>query len=291
MFKGAITALATPMRQGEVYRKGLQELVEFQISEGINGLVPCGSTGETATLTREEQATVIRTVAQQAKGRVPVIAGAGTNSTRKAIQLSKMAHEAGADALLHVTPYYNRPTPEGLVEHYRAITEASELPIVIYNVPSRTGCDIQPDTIATIARLPHVVGIKEATGSLARGQQIIAQSSAEFVVLSGDDGTSFALSCLGGAGVISVVSNIVPKAMAQMIAAALAGKLAEGRSLHYKLLPLINLMAIKTNPIPVKAAVSLLGYSDNEVRLPLVPLAGEPLEKLQAEMRRQGLLS
>jgi 4-hydroxy-tetrahydrodipicolinate synthase len=291
MFEGAITALITPMRDGEVDRIALQELVEFQIAEGIQGLVPCGSTGEAATLSRDEQALVMRTVVQQARHRVPVIAGAGSNSTRSAIQLSRMATEAGVDGLLHVTPYYNKPTQAGLIAHYSAISEATELPIILYNVPGRTGCDLLPDTVAKLAQVPRVVGIKEATGSITRGQQVLAACPHSFVVLSGDDGTSMALCTAGAHGVISVVSNVVPAAMTRMIAAARAGRLEEARGIHYRLLPLVDLLFVESNPIPVKAAMALLGRGANEVRLPLQPLAGEKLERLGAELRSQGLLS
>jgi 4-hydroxy-tetrahydrodipicolinate synthase len=291
MFRGTITALATPLRDREVDRQGLQELVEYQIAEGIDALVPCGSTGEAATLTREEQALVIRTVAQQVRKRVPVIAGAGSNSTRTAIELSRMAAEAGADGLLHVTPYYNKPTPAGLVEHFRAVAEAVELPIIVYNVPGRTGCDMLPDTVAQLARIPRIVGIKEATGSVARGQLVIAACPPEFVVLSGEDATCCALTAMGGAGVISVVSNIAPGPTARMIAAARAGRIDEARALHYRYQALIDLLFIESNPIPIKAALSLMGYTANEVRSPLLPLGGEKLERLRAEMTRLGLIS
>jgi len=291
MFHGAITAIATPMQGGEVDRKALQELVERQISEGIDGLVPCGSTGEAATLTREEQALVMRTVVQQARKRVPIIAGAGSNSTRKAVLLSKMAAEAGVDGLLQVTPFYNKPTPAGLLAHFRAIAESCELPIILYNVPGRTGCDMQPETVAKAAAIPRVVGIKEATGSVARGQAVIEACPRDFVVLSGDDATCLALTALGGAGVISVVSNLVPRAMTQLIAAARAGRLEEARGIHYKLLPLMDILFIESNPIPVKAALSLMGIGANEVRLPLQPLEGEKLERVRAELKRQGLAS
>jgi 4-hydroxy-tetrahydrodipicolinate synthase len=290
MFRGTITALATPLRDQAVDRKGLQELVEHQIAGGIDGLVPCGSTGEAATLTRDEQALVIRTVAQQARKRVPVIAGAGSSSTRAAIELSAMAAEAGADGLLHVTPYYNKPTPAGLVAHFRAVAEAVELPIIVYNVPGRTGCDLLPETVAQLAKIARVVGVKEATGSVARGQQVIAACPRDFVVLSGDDATCCALTAMGGAGVISVVSNIVPGPTAKMIAAARAGRIDDARALHYQYLQLIDLLFIESNPIPVKAALSLLGYTANEVRSPLLPLGGEKLERLRAEMARLGLL-
>lgn len=292
MFQGAITALATPMRGGEVDLPALEELCERQIAEGIDGLVPCGSTGEAATLSHEEQAAVMRTVVQQSRGRVPVIAGAGSNATPKAIALSRMAAEAGVDGLLQVTPFYNKPTQPGLLAHYRAIAEATSLPIVLYNVPSRTGCDLLPETIAKAAEIPRVVGVKEATGNLARGQAVIAAVAGRdgFSILSGDDPTCVGLCALGGHGVISVVSNLAPGATAKLIAAAREGRLEEARALHYRLLPLMELMGIESNPIPVKAALSLLGIGANEVRLPLLPLAGEKLERLRAELVRQGLL-
>ncbi len=290
MFTGAITALATPLRNGAVDRKGLQSLVEFQISEGIDGLVPCGSTGEAATLTREEQSLVMRTVVKQTRQRVPVIAGAGSNSTRKAIQLSKMAQEAGVDGLLHVTPYYNKPSGPALISHFRAIAESTKLPVLVYNVPGRTGCDMQPETVAQVAELPNVVGIKEATGSIARAGAVIAACPKEFVVLSGDDATAMALTTMGGHGVISVFANLTPGPAAKMIKAAREGRLEEARAIHYKLLPLMDLLFIESNPIPVKAALSLMGYTGNEVRAPLLPLGDDKLELLRAELKRQGLL-
>lgn len=290
MFTGAITALATPLRDGEVDRKGLQSLVEFQISEGIDGLVPCGSTGEAATLTREEQALVMRTVVQQARQRVPVIAGAGSNSTRKAIQLSRMAEDAGVDGLLHVTPYYNKPGGPALISHFSAIAESTKLPILVYNVPGRTGCDMLPETVAQAAALPNIVGIKEATGSIARAGAVIAACPDDFVVLSGDDATALALTFMGGHGVISVFANLTPGPAATMIKAAREGRLEEARAIHYKLLPLMDLLFIESNPIPVKAALSLMGYTGNEVRPPLLPLGQEKIELLRAELKRQRLL-
>ncbi|MFH1131588.1 MAG: 4-hydroxy-tetrahydrodipicolinate synthase [Pseudomonadota bacterium] len=290
MFSGALTALVTPMSGGKVDVKNLEAFVEFQISEGINGLVPCGTTGEGATLIEEEHSLVVRTVVKQARKRVPVIAGAGANSTAKAIRMSKLCAEAGADALLHVTPFYNKPTPQGLVAHFKAISEAVDLPIVAYNVPGRTGCDMQPDTVAQLAQIPRVVGVKEATGSMIRGAAIIAACGSDFDVLSGDDGTCMTLTALGGAGVISVVSNLVPRLTAGMIAATRDAKMERAREIHYKLRHLIDLLFIESNPIPVKAGVSLIGYGANEVRLPLVPFSGPKLNQLKEEMTKLGLL-
>jgi 4-hydroxy-tetrahydrodipicolinate synthase len=290
-FSGAMTALVTPMRDGAVDHAGLRELVEFQISEGIDGLVPCGTTGEAATLSAEERVAVFKTVVEQTGGRVPVIAGVGANCTRTAVANGKLAEEAGVDGLLHVTPFYNKPPPAGLVAHFTAVAEATALPIVAYNVPGRTSCDMQAETVAQIAKLPNLVGIKEATGSIARGQQVITACPPDFGVLSGDDATAFALTAAGGCGVISVVSNVAPGPTAKMIAHARAGELAAARALHYELLPLMDLLFISANPIPVKAALSLMGYTANELRLPLVPLEQEGIELLRAELKRLGRLS
>ncbi|MCC6750732.1 MAG: 4-hydroxy-tetrahydrodipicolinate synthase [Deltaproteobacteria bacterium] len=291
MFTGAITALVTPMRGGNVDLSALRAFVDFQIEAGIDAVVPCGTTGESATLTDEEQAQVIRTVVEQTRKRVPVIAGAGANSTAKAVQLSKMAAEAGADGLLHVTPYYNKPNQAGLVAHYSALAAAVKLPIVVYNVPGRTGCDLLPETMAQLAKLPGIVAIKEATGLLARGQQVVAACGEKVSVLSGDDATCLGLTLLGGHGVISVVSNVIPGPMAKMIAAARKGALDEARRIHYQYQNLMDLMFVESNPIPVKAGVAALGFGQNELRLPLVPLGGEKLERLTAELRRLGVLS
>jgi len=291
MFSGAITALITPMKQdGAVDLAALRNLVEFQIAEGIDGLVPCGTTGEASTLSLEERAQVIKTTVEQARGRVPVIAGAGANTTPAAVAGSKMAREAGADGVLQVTPFYNKPGPAGLLAHFRAASQATALPLVVYNVPSRTGCDMQPSTVAPIAALPNVVGIKEATGSIVRGQQVIAACPPDFVVLSGDDPTALALTAVGGRGVISVVSNIAPGPMARMIRDARQGRLEQARVLNYTLLPLMELLFVESNPIPVKAAAALMGYGANALRLPLTPLAEEHVGPLRQELQRQGLL-
>jgi 4-hydroxy-tetrahydrodipicolinate synthase len=288
-FEGAITALVTPMRDGGVDAKGLAELVEFQIAEGVQGLVPCGSTGEAATLSIEERALVIRTTVQAARRRVPVIAGAGAQATPAAIESSRMAAEAGADALLHVTPFYNRPTQAGLVAHFGAIAAAARLPVILYNVPSRTGCDLLAETALQLARIPGIVGIKEATGSIARAHEILAGAPAGFSLLSGDDPTCLATTLIGGAGVISVASIVAPRDVARMIAAAREGRLEEARALDRRLRPLYELLSLETNPIPAKAAASLLGFGANEVRLPLLPLSGPKLERLEQGMGRLGL--
>ena len=289
--KGAYTALATPMRRGELYLDGLRELVEHQITAGIDGLVPVGTTGEAATLSPEERFKVIQTTVQAAAGRVPVIAGAGANSTAAAIEGSKLAAEAGADALLHVTPYYNKPTQAGLVAHFTAVAEAAGVPVVLYNVPGRTSCDMLPATVAAAAAAsPKIVAIKEATGDLNRASQVIESVPVGFSVLSGDDFTCMPFCTIGGHGVISVVSNLVPAETAKMIRAVHAGDLARARELHYALLPLMRLLFCQANPIPVKAGLALLGFTDNDVRLPLLPLEGEELEALATALRQLGRL-
>ncbi len=290
MFKGAFTALVTPLRDGQLDLKGLRELTEFQINSGIDGLVPCGTTGEASTLTFEERFQVIKTVVDQTRQRVPVIAGASANATAAAIKNSEAARDAGADGLLHATPYYNKPTPLGLDEHYRAITKAVRLPVLLYNVPSRTGCDLLPPTTAKLANIPNVVGIKEATGSMIRAQDTLVSVPKDFTVLSGDDFTAFSLILLGGHGVISVVSNIAPKLMTQMTSFALDGKASQARAIHYQLLPLIKALFTSSNPILVKAGVALMGYTANELRLPLMPLEEKDAEELRAEMKKVGAL-
>ena len=293
IYTGAFTALVTPMRGGEVDLQGLRELVEFQIEAGIDGLVPCGTTGEAATLTAAEQVDVIGAVVQQAAGRVPVIAGASANCTRRAVEASKAAAEAGADGLLHVTPFYNKPSQDGLVAHFRAVAEATQLPVVMYNVPGRTCCDMLPETAARLAATDGIVGIKEATGSVARGQQVIDQCPRDFSVLSGDDFTCMALAAVGGSGVISVISNLLPGEVSAMIRAAREGDLVKARQLHYRMEPLMHALFMEPNPVPVKAGLHLMraSFSDNDVRLPLLPLAGQGLESLRAELSRLGLVS
>jgi 4-hydroxy-tetrahydrodipicolinate synthase len=290
MFTGTYTALATPMREGQVDFDSLMKLVEFQISAGISGLVPCGTTGEAATLSLEERSRVIRTTVDQARRRVPVIAGVGANNTRAAVENGRMAAEAGADALLHVTPYYNKPGAGGLVAHFRALAEATDLPVILYNVPSRTGCDMQAPTVAQLAAETNIVGIKEATGSVVRAQQIIASCPQDFVLLSGEDATALALTLVGGCGVISVVSNVAPRLMARMIEHAREGRVEQARELNYRLLPLMEMLFMESNPIPVKAALALAGYGENELRLPLVPLSKKKIELLRGELERQGIL-
>ncbi len=294
MFKGALTALITPMRGGanvvEVDLDALCALVDWQIAECIDGLVVCGTTGETPTLSGDEQLQVIKTVVEQTNGRVPVIAGAGANDTQKAIAASHAAAELGVDALLHVSPCYNKPTQRGLIAHFEAIADASSKPVVLYNVPGRTGGRIEPETVAMLADHPNIVALKEASADIGIGQQQIAHTTnKDFVVLSGDDPLCMALTCVGGAGVISVTSNVAPKRVAQMIAAVHAGDLACARALHYGLAPLVQALFCESNPIPIKAASAYLGFGDNVLRLPLTALEGENLEHVHRELARQGV--
>jgi len=290
MFSGAFTALVTPFKNGEVDVETLESLVEFQIEGGINGLVPCGTTGESPTLSEEEDRLVIETVVRVTNGRVPVVAGTGSNNTASAIKYTKMAEEVGADGSLQVAPYYNKPTQEGLFRHYAAIAENTSLPLVLYNIPGRTNVTIAPETIAQLSEIPNIVGVKESTLSMNMVSDIRRLCGEEFDILSGDDPMTLPLMALGGTGVVSVASNIAPGAVSDMVAAMNSGDLARGRELHYRLLPLIRALSIETNPIPIKAAASLLGLCSDELRLPLVPMSGENLRNLQTVMEGSATL-
>ncbi|MDB4965660.1 MAG: dihydrodipicolinate synthase [Myxococcales bacterium] len=290
MFVGAMTALVTPMRDGQVDEAALEALVEWQIAQGIDALIPCGTTGESATLNTQEHVRVIERVVKATKKRVPVIAGAGANATAEAIELSKAAHEAGADALLQVTPYYNRPTQEGLYLHFRAIAESTPLPIVLYNVPARTGCDLLPETIARLAELPTVVAVKEATGTVQRTQQIIGRLGDRLVVLCGDDAINYPLYAVGARGCISVVSNVAPKLVADCWDAHVAGDAARAKKLHYDSLPLAEALFSEASPIPTKTALGLMGRMSPELRLPHHPMSEAPKQKLRAVLTAMGLV-
>lgn len=273
MFRGAYTALVTPLRHDKLDEPALVDLVNAQIAAGIHGLVPCGTTGEASTLSTAEHLRVVEIVLQTAAGRVPVLAGAGANDTRKAVELARMCKQLGAAGTLQVTPFYNKPTQAGLVAHFTAIAEQSDLPVVVYNVPGRTGVDLLPETVATLARHPHIVGIKEATGDMtriARLRELVPGD--EFDLLSGDDFTIFPFIALGGHGVISVTSNVAPAWISALCTAAAAGNWTEARSWHYKQLPLARALFNQPNPIPVKSALALLGRMSPEMRLPLVAI-------------------
>ncbi len=290
MFTGVLTALVTPFRGDAIDEEALRRLVDEQIAAGIDGLVPVGTTGESPTVTVEEHIRVIEIVVQAAKKRVPVIAGTGSNSTRETIELSAAARKLGVDGILLVTPYYNRPGQEHLYRHFKAVIEAVPLPAILYNVPTRTASDLLPDTFARLAELPQVVGIKEATGSITRAAQILARVGDRVAVLSGDDPLTVPLYAIGGKGVISVVSNVAPAAMSGMWDAAVAGDWKKARELYFKMAPLAEGLFVEVNPIPVKAALAMMGRIADEIRPPLYPLAAQHQEKLRAQLREAGVL-
>ena len=290
MLKGAFTAIVTPFKKGQLDEEAYRELIEFQIKGGIHGIVPCGTTGESPTLSHAEHKRVVETCIDQVKKRVPVIAGTGSNNTAEAIELTKHAEAAGANYALMITPYYNKPTQEGLFQHYKSVANVTRIPIVVYNVPGRTSLNLLPETMARLATLPNIVGLKDATGDLKQGAKTLELCGDRITVLSGDDFTTFPLLCVGGMGVISVVSNVVPGDMAGMCTAFFKGDLAEARRLHYKMWPLIEAMFYETNPVPVKAAVKVMGKITGEVRQPLCPLAPQNEEKLRQVMQKYGLI-
>jgi 4-hydroxy-tetrahydrodipicolinate synthase len=281
MFKGVITALVTPFRNDTVDEEALRRLVDEQIRAGIDGLVPVGTTGESPTVSVEEHVRIIKIVVEETRKRVPVIAGSGANSTREAIALTGEARAVGADGTLQVTPYFNRPTQDGLYRHFKAVADAVPLPMVLYNVPGRTGCDLLAETVARLCDIPTVVGIKEATGSAQRAAQIISRVGDRLVVLSGDDATAYPLYALGVQGCISVVSNVAPKDMADTWDAWVAGDWKKARELHYKLFPLHEGLFIEANPIPVKAAMAMMGKITDEIRAPLYPMTGANRDKVR----------
>ena len=290
MFTGAMTALVTPFRGGEVDTRALEALVEAQIAGGINALVPCGSTGEAATLTHEEHLAVVRAVVRAARGRLPVIAGTGSNSTAEAIRLTRGAEEAGADAALLISPYYNRPTQDGIYRHYAAVADASGLPLILYNIPGRTGSNITPDTIARLARLPNIAGVKEASGNLAQVLEIIDESGADFGIYSGDDILTLPIMAAGGHGVIAVGANLMPRAYVELTDALLAGDLERARMQNHRLLPLMMALTLEVNPIPVKTALAMMGQCADEFRLPLTPMSPGARVRLEDVLREYELV-
>lgn len=281
MFKGAMVAIVTPFVNGEIDYVSLKELIEFQIKNGIDAIVPCGTTGESATLDFNEHERVIDYTIEVVAGRVPIIAGTGANNTEEAITLTKHAKKAGADGVLSVCPYYNKPTQKGLYEHFKAIAGAVDIPIILYNIPGRSVVNMTSETIGKLSEIDNIVGIKEASGSISQICDVIASCSEDFDVIAGDDFITFPLLCVGGKGVISVTSNIAPKEVADMCAAFFNGNFEEARRLHYKLWPLHNSMFIETNPIPIKTALSLMGKIKLEFRLPMTEMDEENLEKLK----------
>lgn len=291
MFKGSIVAIVTPFKDGKIDEKKFRELIEFQIKNGSSGIVPCGTTGESATLNFEEHDRVIEISIAQTKKRVPVIAGTGSNSTEEAIMLTRHAARAGADASLQVSPYYNRPTQRGLYEHFKAVADAVDIPIVLYNIAARTGVNIEPETIYRLAHdCKNIVGVKEASGSLDQMSRIKQLCPKEFVLLSGDDSLTLPVLSIGGTGIISVVANIVPRDVADLVSAFEKGDVAKAQKMHFKLLPLIKAMFIETNPIPLKTAMGLLGMCAPSLRLPMCEMSAENLEKLKKALKEYGLL-
>jgi 4-hydroxy-tetrahydrodipicolinate synthase len=290
MFKGAMVAIVTPFKNDQVDEKALRELIEFQIDNGTDAIVPCGTTGESATLTHEEHDRVIEITIDAVKKRVPVIAGTGSNNTAEALRLTKHAYEAGADGALIVCPYYNRPTQEGLYQHFKAIAKSVPIPIIPYNIPTRTGVNLMPQMVAKLSKIKNIVGIKEASGSIAQMSDILNLCGNDFAVLSGDDIFTLPLMAIGGAGVISTISNVAPSDMAGLVDAFAIGDMARARALHHKMSPLIEVLFIEVNPIPVKAALALMGKIKYEYRLPLCKMTEVNFEKLKKVMVDYGMI-
>jgi 4-hydroxy-tetrahydrodipicolinate synthase len=290
MFKGSIVAIITPFKDGKIDEETYRELIEFQIENGTNAIVPCGTTGESATLSMEEHSRVIDIAIKAVNKRVPVIAGTGGNNTTEAIELTKHAKSAGADASLQVTPYYNKPTQEGLYQHFKAIANAVPLPQVLYNVPGRTSVNMLPETVARLAEMPEVVAVKEASANLGQMAEIVRLAGDKITLLSGDDNVTLPVLAIGGKGVISVVANIVPKDTADMVNAWEEGNIERAKELFYKLFPLCQAMFYETNPIPVKTSLALMGKIQDELRLPLVPMASANLERLKKALQDYGLI-
>jgi len=289
MFEGILTALVTPFANDEVDEEALRGLIEFQLEAGIDGLVPCGSSGESATLSYTEHRRVVEIVVDAVAGRVPVVAGTGSNSTREAIELTQHAKQAGADGALLLSPYYNKPTQEGIYAHFAAIARETRFPLVLYNIPGRTASNILPETIGRLARLDHIVGVKEACGDIDQIAHVVAASPPEFSVLSGDDALLLPLLAVGGKGAIAVTANVVPRQMRALCAAFAANDPARARALHYELLPLFDALFCETNPIPVKAALALMGLIGAEIRLPLTPITEPNKERLRVILKDQGI--
>jgi 4-hydroxy-tetrahydrodipicolinate synthase len=290
-FQGSLVAMVTPFHDGRVDEAKLRELVEFHVANGTDGLVPCGTTGESPTLSHDEQQRVVEIVIQQARGRIPVVAGTGSYSTAAAIEMTAHAARAGAAGALVVTPYYNKPTQQGLYEHYRAIAQAvPDLPLIVYNIQGRTAVNVETETLARLAQIPSIVGVKEASGSLDQMTAVILACGPDFTVLSGDDNLTLPLMSVGGRGVISVVGNFLAREVADVTHAALEGDWKRARDLHLKLYPVCKAMFIETNPIPVKEAMAMLGMIRAEWRLPMCPMTPANREKLRQALIQAGVL-
>lgn len=290
MFSGSLVAIVTPFKHGKFDEKSYSELIEFQIANGTQGIVPCGTTGESATLSHEEHERVVAFTVEVVNRRVPVIAGTGSNATDEAIAFTKHAKQAGADGALLITPYYNKPMQEGLYQHYAAVAKAVDLPLILYNIQGRTSVNMTPATIARTAKIDNVVGIKEGSGSLVQVSEIIHLCGEDFTILSGDDPLTLPMMALGAKGVITVTANVAPQDMANMVNAALAGDFAKARTYHFKLAPLFTALFYETNPIPVKEALGMMNKIDPALRLPLTPLASDNRERLRQVMKDSGLI-
>jgi len=290
-FQGSLVAMVTPFRDGQVDEAKLRELVDFHLANGTDGLVPCGTTGESPTLSHEERKRVVEIVIEAAAGRIPVVAGTGSNSTAEAIAMTVHAAKAGADGALLVSPYYNKPTPQGLYEHFRAIAEAAPgLPLILYNIQGRTAVNIPTDTVARLAEIPNIVGVKEASGSLEQMTSVILACGPDFTVVSGDDTLTLPLMAVGGRGVISVVGNLLPREIADLTHAALDGDWKRARDLHLKLFPVCQAMFIETNPIPVKEAMAMLGMIRAEWRLPMCAMSAANRDRLRKVLVQAGIV-
>jgi len=290
MLQGAITAIVTPFKDGKLDETAYRELIEFQLKGGINGIVPCGTTGESATLSHEEHKRVVEACVDQVKKRVPVVAGTGSNNTAEALELTRHAQIAGADYALLITPYYNKPTQEGLYQHFKTIADNTSIPMVVYNVPTRTSVNLLPETVARLAEFPNIVAIKEATGDLKQCAKIVELCGDKITLISGDDFTVLPLLAIGGMGVISVVSNVAPQDMAGMCAAFFKGDLKTAQQLHYKMWPLMEAMFYETNPTPAKTALKMMGKITGEVRQPLCPMSPANEDKLRQVLKKYGLI-
>src|SRR5436309_4832965 len=290
MFAGSMVALVTPFKDGKVDRTSLEGLVEFHVEHGTSGIIPCGTTGESATLSHEEHEDVIKAVIKAVNKRIPVIAGTGSNSTDEAIRLTREAEKSSADGALMISPYYNRPTQEGIYQHYKKVAAEVGIPIIIYNIPGRTGSKIEPETLARLSEIKNIAGVKEATGSVDQAIDVIRLCGDRLAVYSGEDSLIFSLMALGGKGVISTVANVAPKETSQLTEACLKGNWEKGRELQFKLMPLIRSLFIETNPIPAKTALSLMGKCTGELRLPLTSMSEGALKKMKQAMTDFGLL-
>lgn len=290
MFSGAFTAIVTPFKDGSVDEAAYRKLIRFNIEGGISGIVPCGTTGESPTLSHEEHKRVVEIAVKEVAGQVKVIAGTGSNSTDEAVELTNHAKKIGADAALLVSPYYNKPTQEGLYRHFSKVAQTVDLPVILYNIQGRTGVNIENATVARLSKVPNIVGVKEASGNILQMSEVIRLCGREFDVLSGDDQMTFPLMALGGKGVISVVTNIVPDKMSALVSNMLAGKVEEARTQHFEIFELCQAMFVETNPVPVKAALALMGKIELEYRLPLCEPSAPNMEKLKGVLQHYGLI-